>query len=133
ITALTLLAPTAQRGVSAFGDVPSVGGSSVAENAYYINGLNITNPDTYIGSARVPFYFYKNVDVQTGGYAAEFGRATGAVINATTKSGSNVPFLAMHVDWEPKSLQSKARNAGLSTSPTNIGHESTSDQKQLTF
>jgi hypothetical protein len=59
ITAITLLAPTVQRGVSNFGDVPSVGGSSVAENAYYINGLNITNPDTYVGSARVPFYFYK--------------------------------------------------------------------------
>ena len=132
ITALTLLAPTAQRGVTAFGDVPSVGGSSVAENAYYINGLNITNPDTYIGSARVPFYFYKTVDVQTGGYAAEFGRATGAVINATTKSGTNDPFIAMHVDWEPKTLQSKSPNAGLATSPTNIGRMSTSDVKQLT-
>ena len=65
-----------RRGFAA-GDVPSIGGSSVAENAYYINGLNITNPDTYVGSARVPFYFYKNVDVQTGGYPAEFGRATG--------------------------------------------------------
>ena len=90
ITAITLLAPTVQRGVRGFAqangeDVPTVGGSSVAENAYYINGLNITNPDTYVGSARVPFYFYKNVDVQTGGYAAEFGRATGGVINATTK------------------------------------------------
>lgn len=132
ITALTLLAPTAQRGVSAFGDVPSVGGSSVAENAYYINGLNITNPDTYIGSARVPFYFYKSVDVQTGGYAAEFGRATGAVINATTKSGSNDPFIAMHVDWEPKSLQSHSPNVGNPIRPSDIGRLNRSDSKELT-
>ena len=133
ITAVTLLAPTAQRGVSAFGDVPSVGGSSVAENAYYINGLNITNPDTYVGSARVPFYFYKNVDVQTGGYPAEFGRATGAVINATTKSGTNIPFIALHVDWEPKSLQSHTPNIGSPTNPTTIGRMVKSDSKQLTL
>ena len=134
ITALTLLAPTAQRGTpNGFGDVPSVGGSSVAENAYYINGLNITNPDTYVGSARVPFYFYKTVDVQTGGYAAEFGRATGAVINATTKSGSNIPFIALHVDWEPKGLQSHSPNVGTATRPTSIGDMSSSDSKQLTL
>ena len=82
ITGVALLAPSVQRGVSGFRSpsgetVPSIGGSSVAENAYYINGLNITNPDTYVGSARVPFYFYQNVDVQTSGYPAEFGRATG--------------------------------------------------------
>ena len=115
ITSITLLAPTVQRGVSGFAqangeDVPTIGGSSVAENAYYINGLNITNPDTYVGSARVPFYFYKNVDVQTGGYTAEFGRATGGVINATTKSGTNVPFLAMHIDWEPASLRAPSEH-----------------------
>ena len=131
ITAITLLAPTAQRGVSAFGDVPSIGGSSVAENAYYINGLNITNPDTYVGSARVPFYFYKNVDVQTGGYAAEFGRATGAVINATTKSGSNIPFLALHMDWQPSSLQSHSPNVGTATTPTDVGKVNSTDRKEL--
>jgi hypothetical protein len=133
ITALTLLAPTAQRGVSAFGDVPSVGGSSVAENAYYINGLNITNPDTYVGSARVPFYFYQSVDVQTGGYAAEFGRATGSVINATSKSGTNIPFINVHVDWEPDSLQSHRPNLGNPANPSDIGKLNNSDSKHLTI
>jgi len=138
ITAVTLLAPTVQRGVRNFAqangeDVPTIGGSSVAENAYYINGLNITNPDTYIGSARVPFYFYKSVDVQTGGYPAEFGRATGGVINSTTKSGSNIPFLALHLDWEPSSLRSSIPNRGLATSPSDIGNVRTEDHKQLTL
>jgi hypothetical protein len=138
ITAITLLAPTVQRGVRGFAqangeDVPSVGGSSVAENAYYINGLNITNPDTYIGSAKVPFYFYKNVDVQTGGYPAEFGRATGGVINATTKSGSNIPFLALHVDWTPSSLRSHSPNRGLATAPSSIGNMANTDRKELTL
>jgi hypothetical protein len=139
ITAITLLAPTAQRGVSGFGDVPSVGGSSVAENAYYINGLNITNPDTYIGSTRVPFYFYKNVDVQTSGYPAEFGRATGGVVNATTKSGTNNPFIALHFDWQPASLASHSpdrgglTNTGDVTTPFSVGKYSETDRKQLTI
>ncbi|HEV2594866.1 MAG TPA: TonB-dependent receptor [Sphingomicrobium sp.] len=133
ITAITLLAPTAQRGVTGFGDVPSIGGSSVAENAYYINGLNITNPDTYVGSARVPFYFYKNVDIQTGGYPAEFGRATGAVVNATTKQGTNDPFIALHLDWQPSGLEGFSPNTGLASGPSNIGRMSKTDSKQLTL
>ena len=106
ITAVTMLAPGAVQGVSGFGDVSSLGGSSVAENAYYINGLNITNPDTYVGSAKVPFDFYKTVEVKTAGYAAEFGRATGGVVNATTKSGTNDFMFAVHGNFAPSALTS---------------------------
>jgi hypothetical protein len=138
ITAITLLAPTTLRGVSGFTSpngesVPSIGGGSVAENAYYINGLNITNPDTYVGSAKVPFYFYKTVDIQTGGYPAEFGRATGGVVNATTKQGTNDPFVALHLDWEPSGfLRGHHPNIGSPTAPTSIGNIAESDTKQLT-
>ena len=110
ITAVTLLAPTAQRGVSAFGDVPSVGGSSVAENAYYINGLNITNFDNYLGGAEVPFDFYKSVEIKSGGYSAEFGRATGGIVNAVSKSGSNDFDAALHLNWAPDFLRSDNKN-----------------------
>ena len=105
ITAVTLLAPTTVKS-DAFG-VPTIGGSSAAENAYYINGLNITNPDTYVGGSAVPFDFYKTVDVQTSGYSAEFGRATGGVVNATTKSGTNTFMFAVHGNSSPNSLRSK--------------------------
>lgn len=133
ITGLILLAPTTNPGVSAFGNVASIGGSSVAENAYYINGLNITNPDTYVGSTRVPFDFYKTVDVQTGGYAAEFGRATGGVINATTKSGSNDAFMAIHGNFQPTFLQSSGGVTGAPSSPTNIPQLSRNETEQLTI
>ena len=115
ITAVTLLAPGAVQGVPGFGDVSSLGGSSVAENAYYINGLNITNPDTYVGSAKVPFDFYKTVEVKTAGYAAEFGRATGGVINATTKSGTNDFMFAVHGNFAPSAMA----NTSPSTISTN--------------
>jgi len=110
LTAVVQLAPGVVTGSSSrvgtapstanFGAQPSVGGGSVAENAFYINGLNITNFDTYIGAAEVPFDFYKSVEVKTGGYPAEFGRATGGVINAVTKSGSNTFHFAVHGNYE---------------------------------
>ena len=109
LTAVTMLAPTVTMGNPGFGTgdraVASFGGGSVAENAYYIDGLNITNPDTYVSSARVPFDFYKTVEVKTGGYAAEFGRATGGVVNATTKSGTNTFMFAVHGNYQPTTLR----------------------------
>jgi outer membrane receptor for ferrienterochelin and colicin len=110
VTAVSMLAPTVVLGNPGFGNVASFGGGSVAENAYYIDGLNITNPDTYVGSSSVPFYFYKTVEVKTGGYPAEFGRATGGVVNATTKSGTNDFMFAVHGDYQPMDLESDPLN-----------------------
>ena len=42
-TSVALLAPGTVRGDAAFGNLASFGGSSVAENQYYVNGFNITN------------------------------------------------------------------------------------------
>lgn len=106
LTSLTLFAPGSSRGDTAFGNLSSLGGSSVAENAYYINGLNITDFNNYLGSSTVPFEFYKSVEVKTGGYPAEFGRATGGVVNAVTKSGTNEFKAALHINWEPNALRS---------------------------
>jgi hypothetical protein len=104
IQAVTMLAPTVVNS-TAFGQ-PSIGGGSAAENAYYVNGLNVTNPDTYVGGAEIPFDFYKTVDVQTSGSPAEFGRATGGVVNSTTKSGTNQFMFAIHGNFAPDSLRS---------------------------
>src|SRR3546814_10874553 len=65
LTDAALLAPTATAGDTTFGNLASLGGASVAENAYYINGLNITNFDNYLGSAPVPFEFFRSVEVKT--------------------------------------------------------------------
>ena len=107
LTAVTMLAPTVTKGNPGFGDVASFGGGSVAENAYYINGLNITDPDTYVGGGDVPFDFYKTIEVKTAGYAAEYGRATGGVVNATTKSGSNQFTFGVHANYQPADLRNE--------------------------
>src|SRR3546814_19613591 len=88
LTDAALLAPTATAGDTTFGNLASLGGASVAENAYYINGLNIPNFDNYLGSAPVPFEFFRSVEVKTGGFQAEYGRATGRPINGGSKAGT---------------------------------------------
>lgn len=106
VTDVALLAPTATAGDSTFGNLASFGGASVAENAYYINGLNITNFDKYLGSAPVPFEFFRSIEVKTGGYQAEYGRATGGIINAVSKAGTNDFTAGLHLNWEPDALAS---------------------------
>ena len=90
-------------GVSTGGAVgtanPSIGGSSGLENQYVVDGVNITNGGYgALGSYSIvfgslgngtPYDFMQEVQVKTGGYEAEFGQATGGVINVVTKSGSN--------------------------------------------
>jgi hypothetical protein len=115
LTAVVQLAPGALAGSTSsvstspatpdFSTQPSIGGSSIAENAFYVNGLNITNFNTYVGGAAVPFDFYKSIEVKTGGYPAEYGRATGGVINAVTKSGSNDFKVSLHGNFESDSLR----------------------------
>lgn len=110
ITSVVLLAPTAVSGDSTFGNQPSIAGSSVAENAFYINGLNITNFDNYIGGSTVPYDFYKSVEVMTGGYSAEYGRSTGGIVNAVSKSGTNEFEFGLHGNWSPADLRSTSPN-----------------------
>lgn len=107
-TAVALLAPGTTQGVAAFGNLVSFGGSSVGENTYYVNGFNLTNHRNGLGGGTVPFEFYDQFQVKTGGYGAEFGRSTGGVINATTKKGGNTFKAGLNVVWTPDRLVSHA-------------------------
>lgn len=114
IMAAALLAPGLSKGDSglcAGGNCGvSFGGSSIAENTVYINGLNVTDFYNRVGSSSVPYSFYKEFQVKTGGYSVEFGRTTGGVINAVTRSGTNEFEFGTDVVWEPAFLQSSGKN-----------------------
>lgn len=105
ITSVALLAPGTVKGDSAFGNTASFGGSSVAENACYINGLEVTNTRQGLGCGEVPFEFYKEFQIKTGGYSAKYGRATGGTMNSVTKSGTNNWEFAAIAQFQPDSLQ----------------------------
>ncbi len=77
----------------AFGaDAVSVNGIDPRSNNYMVDGAN--NNDDFIGQragtqARTPIEAIQEFQVLTHQYDAEFGRATGAVVNAVTKHGTN--------------------------------------------
>ena len=88
----------------------SLGGASVAENVYYINGMNVTNFRNGLGASTVPFEFYDQFQLKTGGFGAEFGRATGGVINSVTKRGTNKWQFTVGGYHEPDSLREDVPN-----------------------
>ena len=111
VTSVALLAPGATEGDSRFGDQASFGGASVAENAYYVNGLNLTNFRNGLGGATIPFTAYDGFQVKTGGYSSEFGRSTGGLISAVTKSGTNDFHFGVQTIYSPASLTEQAPNS----------------------
>lgn len=110
-TAVALLAPGTTLGDTAFGNLASFGGASVSENAYFINGFNISNFRNGLDPAEIPYEFYNQFEVKTGGYGAEFGRSTGGVINASTKSGSNEYHAGANVFFQPDAGRQNAPSA----------------------
>ncbi|MGN6365081.1 TonB-dependent receptor [Asticcacaulis taihuensis] len=85
---------------------PAISGSSPAENVYYIDGMNVTNFRNFLGGSTVPFDFYDQVEVKTGGYSAEYGRSTGGAFIATSRSGSNTFHGGLSYYYSPASLAS---------------------------
>ncbi|RNF85397.1 TonB-dependent receptor [Montanilutibacter psychrotolerans] len=129
--AVALLAPGLTKGE--FGGV-SFGGSSVAENTVYINGLNVTDFYNRVGFSSVPYAFYKEFQVKTGGYSVEFGRTTGGVINAVTRSGSNAFEFGAEAAWEPAFLQTSASDHyGAQGNPEIIASHDEYDRSSVNF
>ena len=89
------------RGLQASGSF-TANGSRRTQNDYLLDGMDdnvaiadLVNQSQY--AVLPPPDALREFTVQTGDYSAEFGHAAGAVLNATTKSGSN----AFHGDvWE---------------------------------
>ncbi len=110
ITGVALLAPGTVRGDAVFGNLASFGGSSVAENQFFVNGFNITNSFKNLNFGQVPFEAIAEQQVKTGGYGAEFGRSTGGVINLVTKRGSNEFHAGGSLFISPSSLAGRDPN-----------------------
>jgi hypothetical protein len=69
----------------------SVNGASGSENAFVIDGVEVSNVrNAALGrESAIPFEFVREVQVKSGGFEAEYGGATGGVINVITKSGTD--------------------------------------------
>jgi hypothetical protein len=83
---------------------PYMHGASGGDNMYLIDGADSSDPSTRTWSSAINFDNIQEVQVQTGGINAEYGKGTGAVVNMVTKSGSNefhgtARFHITDVDW----------------------------------
>ena len=78
-------APGAQR--DPFGAAFS--GSTSLENRYLIDGFDATGLTLGGAGPPVPLDFIEEIEVLTGGYGAELGRATGGVVGLVTRRGAN--------------------------------------------
>ncbi len=64
-------------------------GSTALENRYLVDGIDITG--LTFGTIGTPVLneFIEEIEVISGGYNAEWGRAIGGIVNVVTKTGSN--------------------------------------------
>jgi outer membrane receptor protein involved in Fe transport len=89
-------------------------GSTSLENQYYVDGVNTTGLTFGTVGSPVINDFIEEIEIITGGYNAEFGRATGGIVNVVTKSGSNEFKGSIFGYWQPGQLTAQAE-----TSPIN--------------
>jgi hypothetical protein len=68
-----------------------IDGASGSENTFIIDGQEVSNfrRGTLDINNNVPFQIVQEIQVKSGGFEAEFGGATGGVVNVATKQGGN--------------------------------------------
>lgn len=79
-------------------------GAQSPENLYLVDGVSVSDPAFGTNGAQFPLEFVEEANVITGGYQAEYGRATGGVLNVVTKSGSNEFHGSVWGNWTPGAL-----------------------------
>lgn len=82
-------------------------GSGGPENGFIVDGVMVNDPAVGTQGTTLLQNFIEEVDVKTGGYQAEYGRATGGIVNVVTKSGGNQFHGSLFVDWSPFEAQRK--------------------------
>ena len=68
---------------------PNVFGATLGENSYLIDGISTTDPVTSTFGTNFNFDAIQEIAFNTGGFEAEYGGATGGIVNVITKSGGN--------------------------------------------
>ena len=98
---------TPQQGASATSGL-SFGGQRARSNNIMVDGVD--NNDPIVGAVRATFSqeAIQEFQVLTNSYSAEFGKASGGVVNIITRSGTNEPSGNAFEFFRNKSLNSKS-------------------------
>jgi hypothetical protein len=108
---------------------PSIAGASGLDNQYVVDGVNITHAGLGgIGVYTVVFGslgtgvtsdFIQETQVKTAGFEAEYGQATGGVVNVITRSGSNAFHGSLFGYFRPSGLEGAWRQQQTETGQVN--------------
>ncbi|MFI5181551.1 MAG: carboxypeptidase regulatory-like domain-containing protein [Thermoanaerobaculia bacterium] len=101
---LMKMIPGAANDTSGVGDV-SISGGTRQDNKFLLDGVNITNPGYGNLGSDTNQLDIADFNVKKGGISAEFGRTSGAMINAVTRSGSNQIAGTVQFNLSPSSFQ----------------------------
>lgn len=125
ISSLLYMAPGVADGIGTGTANPAISGATGLENMYVVNGTNLTDPGfggfgTYsriygsLGTG-VNFDFADQVQVQTGGFEAQYGQALGGIVNVLTKSGGNEFHGGLYGYFQPRQFEAGRKNINLVT------------------
>lgn len=82
----------------------SISGTTSPENNYVIDGLSVNDPAYGVLGTPLSIEFVEELNVITGGYLPEYGKSTGGILNAITKSGGDEFELSFWGFWSPGAL-----------------------------
>jgi hypothetical protein len=121
VSSLFYLAPGVAAGGGTGTQNPSISGSSGLENLYVADGVSINDPAfggigvwsrVYgpLGSG-LNLSFVKEVQIKTGGFEPQYGKATGGIIQLVTKSGGTKFFGTVGGYFNARGMQTTYQNA----------------------
>ncbi|MBL0313568.1 MAG: TonB-dependent receptor [Holophagaceae bacterium] len=115
VTNIASLAP----GVSVDGNGLTIRGAQNTQVLFLVDGVDVADPVTGGFTAQLNEDMLSDVQVLSGGISAEYGRFTGGVVQAVTKSGSNafegvLRFSFLNPNWAAYNPRDRGAN-GLTT------------------
>jgi outer membrane receptor for ferrienterochelin and colicin len=120
VTNIASLAP----GISFDANGMTIRGSQNTQVQYLVDGVDVADPVTGGFSAQLNEDMLSEVQVLDGGISAEYGRFTGGLVQAVTKSGGNefegiVRLSFLNPDWAAYNPLSRGRDGSIRFTDTN--------------
>lgn len=93
----------------------SVSGGTRQDNKYLVDGVDITNPGYGILVVETNELDIADFNVKKGGISAEFGRTSGVIVNAVTRSGTNDLHGGLRFEALPNAFIANSSNSVLTS------------------
>ncbi len=96
-------------------------GGSVNGNSFNVDGVYMNDPKNSQNAANASLDIYDEVQIETSGHPAEYGHASGAILNVITKSGGNTLSGDLSFYYYNKSFMADNwTSKGLKAPPTQV-------------